>query len=367
MSQYFSQSYTEGRQKFLAAARSRGVCVHSYPHPLKGPGGEALATDVAVLGDPNAPNVFFSASAVHGVEGFYGSAAQSAALFELQPPDDVRVVLIHAINPWGWSHLRRNNEDNVDLNRNFWVADECSPDNEGYQRVQDWAEITGVDDSNIQAASDAGQRIAAEIGLENMKIAMCAGQQCSENGLFFIGGGYSWSRVVFENTLYRELKRARQAVYLDLHTGLGPTGFADLLVTYSAGDWQLELLAHYLDDRVRGHARDTATDQHTPGSTETGVNRCYQQFGVAGITVTAECGTLPLDQVLDALRLEQAMHAYGDSQHPRFTEIKQLLRDAFYVDTPEWQSQVLEQTLGFFNGAVNCLHRETFPVSTDSD
>ena len=31
----------------------------------------------------------------------------------------LRVVLLHAINPWGFSWARRVTEDNVDLNRNF--------------------------------------------------------------------------------------------------------------------------------------------------------------------------------------------------------------------------------------------------------
>ena len=34
-------------------------------------------------------------------------------------PADVRVVMIHALNPYGMAWVRRVNEDNVDLNRNF--------------------------------------------------------------------------------------------------------------------------------------------------------------------------------------------------------------------------------------------------------
>ena len=35
------------------------------------------------------------------------------------PPPDVALVLIHAVNPYGFSWIRRTNEHNVDQNRNF--------------------------------------------------------------------------------------------------------------------------------------------------------------------------------------------------------------------------------------------------------
>jgi hypothetical protein len=31
----------------------------------------------------------------------------------------VNVVALHALNPWGFSHLSRTDEANIDLNRNF--------------------------------------------------------------------------------------------------------------------------------------------------------------------------------------------------------------------------------------------------------
>ena len=34
-------------------------------------------------------------------------------------PDDVAVLMIHLINPWGTAWMRRVNEDNIDLNRNY--------------------------------------------------------------------------------------------------------------------------------------------------------------------------------------------------------------------------------------------------------
>ena len=43
-------SYREQRERFLAAAKVAGATLSSYAHPLNGPFGESLSTDVAVLG-----------------------------------------------------------------------------------------------------------------------------------------------------------------------------------------------------------------------------------------------------------------------------------------------------------------------------
>jgi hypothetical protein len=66
--------------------------------------------------------VLVTISATHGIEGFCGSGAQTAwyatgAWREIPP--DVAQLHLHAVNPHGFAWLRRVNEDNVDLNRNF--------------------------------------------------------------------------------------------------------------------------------------------------------------------------------------------------------------------------------------------------------
>ncbi|WP_371134394.1 DUF2817 domain-containing protein, partial [Parvibaculum sp.] len=51
---YFSKSYAEARARFLDAARAAGAAVNHREHPLKGPDGGQLATDVARLGPKDA-------------------------------------------------------------------------------------------------------------------------------------------------------------------------------------------------------------------------------------------------------------------------------------------------------------------------
>ena len=64
-------SYRTQREQFLAAATDAGATLTEYPHPLQGPFGESLSTDVAVLGEPGAKRLLIALSGTHGVEGFY--------------------------------------------------------------------------------------------------------------------------------------------------------------------------------------------------------------------------------------------------------------------------------------------------------
>ena len=138
---YFSPTYARARERFLDAARKRGAAVDTHVHPLKGAEGEELAIDTALIGDPAAKALFLASSGTHGPEGFAGSACQLALLNDELPDRaterGVAILLVHAVNPFGFSHLKRTNEDNIDLNRNFNDFSRPYPANPTYECVQD--------------------------------------------------------------------------------------------------------------------------------------------------------------------------------------------------------------------------------------
>ena len=104
----------------------------------RGPAGEPLTIDIAWLGSLSPKRVLLHTSGVHGVEGFAGSAIQLKILEDPpKPPADCAIILVHILNPCGMAWLRRYNETNVDLNRNFRFKE------------QDWQE-----DSSIYAQLD---------------------------------------------------------------------------------------------------------------------------------------------------------------------------------------------------------------------
>ena len=78
----FSDTYASARQQFLKVADTlpRPVFLQTLDYAGAGPHGETLATDVLWLGDQAARKVVVLLSAVHGVEGFAGSAIQTDLL-----------------------------------------------------------------------------------------------------------------------------------------------------------------------------------------------------------------------------------------------------------------------------------------------
>jgi len=125
--------------------------------------------------------------------------------------------------------------------------------------VQPWVDIAALDDAAIARADVAGQAIAERIGLENMKIALAAGRRCGPDGLFFAGRGSTWLRLAMETVIAQTLVNANLMFVLDLHTGLGPQDFADILIADPADSAGMELIARYLGENVRRKGRTTGT------------------------------------------------------------------------------------------------------------
>ncbi len=135
---YFSGNYQEARIKFVTAAKAAGADLEHYPNPAPGAEGEKLYTDIATFNLPGVKQILVLSSGTHGIEGFAGSAIQTGLLREgitRRLPEDIGLLFIHALNPYGFSHLRRFTEDNVDLNRNFVDHGKPYPPNEGYNKL----------------------------------------------------------------------------------------------------------------------------------------------------------------------------------------------------------------------------------------
>ena len=116
----FAPDYFAARERFRGAAARAGCDVEAHPILARGPHGEELTVDVAVVPAADPACTLVISSGIHGVEGFLGSAIQCRLLEEWSAaPPPIRCVLVHALNPFGFAWRRRVNETNVDLNRNL--------------------------------------------------------------------------------------------------------------------------------------------------------------------------------------------------------------------------------------------------------
>jgi hypothetical protein len=342
---HFAATYADARAKFLRAAAARGLPVAGRRHPTAvGAEGEDLYVDVAVVGEAGAPAMLLLTSATHGVEGFCGSGCQVGLLNDGEfvaavQAARVRVVLLHALNPYGFSHLRRTNEDNVDLNRNF--RDFASP-------PAPCAPYAEIHDLLVPAmwppTPDNEARIgayAARHGEKALQAAISGGQCEFPDGLFYGGVRAAWSNDLLRAVLREHGARSRQIGWIDFHTGLGPRGHGEKI--FAGRNIAADLA------RAKAIWGDGVTTFHDGSSTSaplTGVNynAVYEECPHAAYAgIALEYGTLPLAETFGALRADQWLANHPDVCPEVGARIKRTVRDAFYADTDEWKVQVYRQ------------------------
>lgn len=338
----FSQSYAEARERFRAACRAAGLEVVSYPNPRPGPAGEALATDVARLGPAEARRVLIVESGTHGVEGYAGSGIQVGLLTLAgapRPPAGVALLLVHALNPWGFAWTRRTNEDNVDLNRSF-VDHEAGayPANPGYAALAEWIVPAEWTPAGIAAADAALADYAARNGAYALQSAYKFGQHSHPAGLFFGGLKPTWSAGTVRRIAAEHLAGVERAGLIDLHTGLGPFGRGECLAV-SAPDTPEGRRASAWYGEVR-HTKDESSGYSGSDST---IIAGYRRAAptVEWTSIGLEFGTRPPERMRLALRAEGWLHAHAGPDHPDHARIKRELRDAFYPQEPDWAPMVL--------------------------
>jgi len=348
LSQAFSSSYAQARIRFLEAAATAGLSVSSHVHPLKGRDGEALAMDVALAGDPNASSMLIVSSACHGVEGYCGSGVQVALLHDQEWLDHARskgvaLLYIHALNPYGFSHIRRVTQENVDLNRNFNDTTQPLPVNEHYKGLhllllpENWP----PDAANRSAI----QRFITLHGAAAFQAAVTQGQHDFPDGLFFGGTAPTWSNQTVRQVLRQHAGRARRLAWIDLHTGLGPSGLGERIFACKDDAAALQRARQWWG----GDGATPITSFYDGSSSSarlTGLmwNAAYDECPKAEYTAIAmEYGTLPIQDMIDALRAEHWLHNHPDAPPGQARSIKQQMMDAFYVDTDAWRGQIIAQ------------------------
>jgi hypothetical protein len=355
----FSADYATARAKFMDAARSAGAVTSSFKLDQPGPKGIELSTDVAWLGPRAAKAVMVTVSATHGVEGFFGSATQTEWLRRAKtaaPPEGVAALHIHAINPYGFAWLRRSNEMNVDINRN-WVDfskalspntlyDELSPD----LCPSDWSEAS---------QAQTGARIAAWIkaqgpnGLAIYQQAVSGGQWDHPLGLFYGGRDVSWSRRTLTEILTSNLGLAKRVCVLDFHTGLGPYGYAEPIIGFRRDTPEYARSRSWIGAGAKSLHGDESVSAAITGDSLSAIPALLPNAAVD--VVALECGIKPLNEVALALRADAWLHAYGDPLSSEGQRIQGQLREAFHSDDPMWQGMALGQGLAACRAALGEL------------
>ena len=342
---YFSSTYFEARRKFLDACAARSLSVDSRLNSnAKGPSGEDLYTDVACIGPANPEKALLLISGTHGAEGYCGSGPQVGLLetgaFDALPPD-FGVVMIHTINPYGFAHDRRVNEDNIDLNRNFidWEKISKTPTTE-YSAIRDYVLPADWDGPAKKAADAAIANYIADHGMPAFQAALSSGQYDYPDGVCYGGKGPAWSNTTLCAVLSEYLGQTEALAVIDFHTGLGPYGYAELITAGPLA--QRDLAKEWYGEPVTDPDAGTSASAALNGVNAEGIARTLPNTKIAFIA--AEFGTRDLDTVLNAVRADNWLYHRGEVASEQGKAIKGQIRDAFYPEFDDWKRMIWDRS-----------------------
>ncbi len=346
---HFSESYAEARTRFVDAVTRTGAPLATFENPAgRGPTGETLTTDVALFGPADAKKLLILVSGTHGVEGFAGSGAQVTMIESLRfsaLPARTAVLVIHAINPYGFAWLRRVNEDNVDLNRNSIDFEHLPPSLDDFLELaphlvpRAWAEL---------APAETVIRTFVEThGFRRFQEVVTGGQYTHPDGLFYGGRQSAWSTRTFRDIVTRYGRGKQRLALIDFHTGLGPLGYGEPIFTGVDADEAARVREWYGPDMTAIQAGNSSSVM-VQGPMINAVPSFFDDDAERPeiTTLALEFGTLPEEIVLDVLRAEAWMHAHGDVNFdtPVGRTLKRRFRDAFYVDTDAWKKCIVDRS-----------------------
>lgn len=351
---FFSPDYLTARDRFREAARRAGATLYTLGLEARGPAAEKLTIDIARLGNGDAKRVLVHTSGLHGVEAFAGSAVQLAVLSTPPSvPPGCSLVLAHVLNPYGMAWLRRANENNVDLNRNFLRYDErwegASPLYRRLDPLLNPPSPPALDAFPLRLAF-----CALCHGPAATRQAIAEGQFEFPRGLFFGGRSLEAGPRQYIDWLRHHLAQAEHLFAIDFHTGLGRSGEATLIPEPAIGSTSPADLSRALGSPLVDPAAGETVYRIRGGMG--GMLR--QVLPDARVDfVLQEIGTYPTFAVLRALREENRCHHHAAStgiRHPA----KAALLEALRPESPNWRKRAIVHGISLLHAAARWTFRE---------
>lgn len=357
---YYSNKYEIARHRFRAAAATlnaqqerHAICLESCPD-------EDLSLDVAWIGSDAPDWTVVVSSGLHGVEGFFGSAVQLAWLAKRGDapalPGNGRLVFIHALNPYGFRFVRRVNESNADLNRNFLLPGQFYGGRpQGYDdlyHVLNPEAPPGIlDPFSLKVLWQSARR-----GVPALKAAIAVGQYDYPEGVFFGGKGPARSAAILQANYKRWVGGATHVVHTDLHTGLGKFATHKLLMAGVPNADHLKWCQQQFgEDRVEVPLDEKGTSYRSNGTMGRWL---HHHFNAIDFTYfLAEFGTYPPVKVLKAVCADNRAYLYGQPGSRVYRRIKARLLECFCPASRKWRTTCLTDGVDLVDEAIQAASR----------
>jgi predicted deacylase len=340
----FPLTYDECRDRFRWTVATAGLGVDPFPIAARGPHAQQLTIDVTTIGSTRPRRALVILAGVHGDEGFSSSTLLCDAIdrwvtdgVDETLADDAAIVMIHGVNPWGMAYWRRQNESNVDLNRN-WARDERVevPMNVGYVELHPVLVPHGDAPPTPESLFDVTRAMIEQHGYPWVKAAVSSGQYSHPDGLYFGGDRTEESNRLLAEIVASRCDGAEEVLVVDLHTGHGEFGTYTLLSPVPEHDPDDVWLRSVFDGgRVESTSALDATTGPKHGQIAPGLASVVP--GATWRTVTMELGTISDTRMIVNERAEHWVHLHGDRSVPEHARIVWDHRCGSTPDDPEWE------------------------------
>ncbi|HEX6292837.1 MAG TPA: DUF2817 domain-containing protein [Herpetosiphonaceae bacterium] len=330
---FFSTDYVHARTRFLEAAQRATALHQAFSHPQS----DDLFCD-AVIVPHRSPYALITLSGTHGVEGYCGSAIQSAVLHynEYLACHPMFQIHIHGLNAWGMRHFSRTDEQHVDINRSIIDFTSVLPVNQLYPMVHEHLCFQDWDERTIARFWDFQETFIRTHGLTGWNRAFSGGQYDYPDGVMYGGTAPGWSQRVLQRIAGLIPEFVTTLIVLDFHTGVGQFGEALILVKQLT---PIELAIRL--PSVLSQRRSLIFDAHNlPLSTHNFsglVLEAFTRLPQRCIPLVVEYGTYPARQMIEAILYDRWL-AWSSQDT---AALRQSLLEQYCPSDPAWRDRVL--------------------------
>ena len=368
-SEYFYTTYDEVRSHLndrIEEFKQNGISVEHSSYAIDEADG--LYIDKIFLpANKETTNLIVLTTGVHGIEGYIGSAMLDVFFEEIYPTvdtDKTGILIVANVNPYGMKYMRRYNENNVDLNRNFiedWSTFDLSS-NQEYPKVDKFLQPEGKMGNAFWHEAAFYLSLAKEAvftGAGTISDALLTGQYEYPDGVYYGGNGdeksTAYLKSVFNDCLESDYENI---IHVDIHSGYGPR--YNMVIFNSVGDptSEADSIAQIGYDYII--AQDSEEFYVTYGDTTDYFYRLSKSKNSdkALYSTCFEFGTIGdgfFDSILSLKYTvdENRQHRFPTNNKITAEVVKQNYLELFYPTETEWRMKTIEDFTNAFEGVLN--------------
>lgn len=311
-------------------------------------------------------NLIVLTTGVHGMEGYIGSVMLDVFFEEIYPTLDTEktgILVVANVNPYGMKYMRRYNENNVDLNRNFiidWNNFDLAS-NKDYPEVKDFLQPEGKIGNALWHEVGFYLSLAKEAitkGADRVSDALLTGQYEYADGVYYGGNGdeksTTYLKGVFDDCLEGEYENI---VHIDIHSGYGPRYNMVIFNSVYETMNEAETKKAFGYDYVISH--DSESFYATTGDTTDFFYRLAEKKNTDKelFSTCFEFGTIGDSFIESILSLkytvdENRQHWYPTENKVTSEVVRENYYELFYPTETQWREKTIEDFIAATTGVL---------------